>query len=180
MRCVASIALLMMLAVAMPGSIAAQEKPAEKPDTAPKKPVFVSPYARLNAAKTAAVRNARGSDIPFNVISSGLEGWGRFNLVDSPSEADIIIEVSSPSDDKDKGGTRVGSGRGQDSSDSINDIEEIRLAVYDAHTRVTLWSASERPKGGFRDRTREDHMVEAASHLLTKFRQRLEPPPPKP
>src|ERR1700675_64167 len=71
-------------------SFAQDQKPAQTP---------VSPSARLVAAKTAYMRNGGGSEIPFNVIESGIEGWGRFALVDSPQKADVIIEVVAPEDD---------------------------------------------------------------------------------
>ena len=94
MRCVAPLVAVVLIS----GILLAQEK---KPQAAPeqKNPTYVSPSARLAAAKTVFVKNNGGSEIPFNVISGGLEGWGRLLLVDSPGQADIIIEVTSPDDD---------------------------------------------------------------------------------
>ncbi len=157
-----------------------QDKPADKEAPTAKKPVFVSPSARLASAKTVVVQNAGGTEIPYNVIAAGLEGWARFQLVDSPSQADIIVEVTSPEDDKPKKSSGFGQGRMQDSAPPPSGLDEIKLVVYDARTHIALWSATERPKGGFRQRAREDHLVEAASRLLTRFRERMEPPAPKP
>lgn len=163
----------------------AQEKPKDKAEPPPNNPALVSPAARLAAAKTAVVQNAGGSEIPFNVISSGLEGWGRFRLVESRSQADVIIEVTSPEEESSSVSTktRVGpSGRTEDSTTTTRDLSNgaIKLVVLDGKTHIPLWSASERPKGGFRQRTRSDHLVEAASRLVTKLRERLDPPPPAP
>ncbi len=142
----------------------------------------LSPTARLTAAKTAYLKNAGGSEIPFNVISDGVEGWGRYKIVHDPSEADIIIEVMSPA---------VGSGvsiSGSTSSDSRNGVPSesltstkeltvtrITLIVYDARSRAALWSATEQPKGGMKAKTRQDNVVESAQHLLSKFREQVEP-----
>jgi hypothetical protein len=166
-------------------SLLAQEAAQEKPEQEGKKPVYASPSARLAAAKTAVVQNAGGSAIPYNVISSGLEGWGRFRLVDSRAEADVVVEVSSPDDDNASvsSKTRVGtSGKMEDSNTTSRNLSNgaVKLVVYDAKTHIPLWSASEQPKGGFRQRAREDHLVEAAQRLLAKFRERVEPPPPSP
>lgn len=170
--------LLLFLATAL----LAQDKEKAKTEAEASKPVFVSPSARLAAAKTALIVNAGGSEIPYNVISNGIEGWGRYRLVDSRSEADVVIEVTSPDDDSTSASTktRVGaSGRMEDSASTTRNLSNgaIKLVVSDARTRIVLWSASEQPKGGFRQRAREDHLVDAASRLLAKFRQRLEPPP---
>jgi hypothetical protein len=173
--------LLLFLAIAL----LAQDKEKTNPEPEPSKPVFVSPAARLAAAKTALVVNAGGSEVPYNIISNGIEGWGRYRLVDSRSQADVVIEVTSPDDESKSVSTktRVGpSGRMEDSASTNRNLSNgaIKLVVLDARTRIVLWSASEQPKGGFRQRARDDHLVEAASHLLAKFRERLEPPPPAP
>jgi hypothetical protein len=67
----------------------------------------------------------------------------------------------------------------ESASDSRNVYEgPIKMVVADARTHLTLWAASDQPKGGFRQRARDEHLVEAAQRLLTKFRERIEPPPP--
>ncbi len=163
-----------LLIVVLSFPVAAQET--EKKEEPAKKPV--SPTARLVAAKTAVVQNGGGTEIPYNVILSGVEGWGRFQLVDSPDKADIIIEVTSPEDEsKPKGRGASVSGRPQDEPPPSYGPDEIKLVVRDARTRLGLWSATERPKGGFRQRAREDHLVEAAQRLMARFRERIEPPP---
>jgi hypothetical protein len=178
MRCVASLVAVVLIS----GILLAQEKPQAPPEQ--KNPTYVSPSARLAAAKTVFMKNNGGSEIPFNVISGGLEGWGRFLLVDSPAQADIVIGVTSPDDDhtsQNTSKTKVGaSGRMQEPDSASRNVYEgpIKMVVSDAHTHLTLWAASEQPKGGFRQRARDEHLVEAAQHLVTKFRERLEPPPP--
>ena len=178
MRCVAPLVAVVLIS----GVLLAQEKPQAAPEQ--KNPVYVSPSARLLAAKAVFMKNNGGSEIPFNVISGGLEGWGRFLLVDSPEQADIVIEVTSPDDDhtsQNATKTKVGaSGRMEESASASRNVYEgpIKMVVSDAHTHLTLWAASEQPKGGFRQRARDEHLVEAAQHLITKFRERLEPPLP--
>jgi hypothetical protein len=178
MRYVAPLVVVLLIS----GILLAQQKPQAPPEQ--KNPAYVSPSARLAAAKTAFMKNAGGSEIPFNVISGALEGWGRFLLVDSPEQADIVIAVISPDDDhpsQSGSKTKLGaSGRMEEpASASRNDYDgPIKMVVSDAHTHLTLWAASENPKAGFRQRARDEHFVEAAQRLVTKFRERLEPPPP--
>lgn len=61
-----------------------------------KTPVPLTPSARLTAAKTVFMKDGGGNGIPFDVISSALEAWGRFTMVDSPEKADVVVEVSAP------------------------------------------------------------------------------------
>jgi hypothetical protein len=132
------------------------------------------------AAKTAFVKNTEGgSDIPYNVIEGALEGWARLMLVDSPEKADIVIEISAPQDSLGTSVSTTTDHGGKTTSRSSRDlnVEIIKMAVYDAHTHLMLWSANEKPKGAFKDKAREDNLVAASQRLLAKFRDRLEPLP---
>ena len=141
----------------------------------------VSPTARLAAAKTAYLRNGGGSEIPYNVIESGIEGWGRFQLVDSAENADVIIEVVAPEDDTGVSVSSSTDASGHTSSRSSRELSVaiIKLTVYDAKTHLPLWTGNERPKGAFKEKAREDNLVQAAQRLVSKFRDRLEPIPPE-
>ncbi|MGZ4811681.1 MAG: hypothetical protein ACXVZI_02850 [Terriglobales bacterium] len=168
----------LVAAVLIPLALFAQETPSKEQ----KNPAYVSPSVRLASAKTVFFKQSGGSDVPFNVISGGLEGWGRFVVVDSAEQADIVIDIKSPDDDHTSKSssspkTRVG-GAVPESAPTNSYDGPIRMVVSDARTHLTLWTASEQPRGGFRQKARDEHLVEAAQHLLTKFRERLEPPPP--
>ncbi len=162
-------------------------------DTKPeaKKPV-VSTTARLLAAKTVYVRNTGTSELPYNVISSAMEGWARYTVVDSPEKADILVEVWS----QDESGSGVsastqtgGYGKPEQSATTKKEITPtvIKMTALDPKTRVTLWAGTERPKGAMKKRVQDDHIVESAQHLFQQFHDRVEPPiadappnPPKP
>ena len=53
---------------------------------------------RLASARNVFIYRTHGSRIPFDVIRSTLEGWGRFTLVETPDKADLMIEISSSGD----------------------------------------------------------------------------------
>ncbi len=145
----------------------------------------MSPFLRLTEAKSIFIKTSGGSDIPYNVISSSLEGWGRYEIVRSPEKADLILEITAPSDSG--SGVTVSSstkndqyGRPQDSMSSSRQISSgggtVRLVVYDARSKATLWSASEEAKGAMRQKGREDNLVNASEKIFTKFHDRIEPP----
>ena len=130
------------------------------------------------------MKNAGGSEIPFNVIEGGIEGWGRYTLADSPEKADLIVEVTAPSEESGvsvTSKTTTETGRAQQSTTSSRELGTgpIKLVVYDARNHVPLWSASENPKGAFKQKNREDNLVEAAQKLVHQLRERVEPQVPQ-
>jgi len=146
-------------------------------DTKPMPPV--SPAARLAAAKTAYVKNGGESEVPYNVIEGGLEGWPHFQLVNSPEKADVVIQIDTVEDNTGVSVSSTSDSGGKKTHTSHDlSVSLIKLTVYDARTHLPLWTASERPKGAFKDRAREDNLVQASQKLLAKFRDHMEPPPP--
>lgn len=148
----------------------------------PKKNPPVMPTSRLAAAKTAFLRNAGGSSIPFNVISTSMDGWGRYVMVNTPEKADLILEVSSSSDG---GGVSVSSttgtsprtGQPESSTTSTRELSNgpVRLTVIDGKSKSVLWTATEQPKFAMRKKALENNLVDAAEKLFSKFHDRVEP-----
>jgi hypothetical protein len=151
-------------------SALAQEQPKPAPP--------MSSTSRLTAAKTIFLKRGPGSEIPYNVVSGIMEGWGRFTEVNSPDKADLVIEVSAPDQ---RGGVSVSSTtRGADSTTYGSSSRQlsgtmVKMVVYDAKSKLPLWSASEQPKFAMKQKAREDSLVEAAEKLAAKFRGRVEP-----
>ena len=147
----------------------------------------MNPFTRLTAAKTIFIRNGGGSEIPLNVVESSMEGWGRFQVVNSIDRADLILEVSSPTETG--GGVSISSstkpdrtGSPEQSTSTSRDISPsggpVKIVVYDAHSKAALWSGAEQAKSAMRQKQREDNLVQAAEKVFSKFHDRIEPPPP--
>ena len=162
----------------------AQEAAKSAPEvTKPVPPM--SPFLRLTAAKSVFIKTSGRSDIPYNVISSSMQGWGRYEIVKSLDKADLIMEITAPSESG--GGVTVSSstkndqyGRPNDSASSSRDLSSgggmIKLVIYDARSKAALWSAMEEANGALRQKAREDNLVNASEKLFTKFHDRIEPP----
>lgn len=167
-------------------AVCAFAQEAGKPEQEVAKPAPpISPFLRLTSAKSVFIKSSGGSDIPYNVISSSMEGWGRYEIVKSPDKADLILEITAPSDSG--GGITVSSstkndqfGRPQDSISSSRDLSSgggaVKLVIYDARSKAALWSATEEAKGAMRQKAREDNLVSASEKVFTKFHDRIEPP----
>jgi hypothetical protein len=137
-------------------------------------------YDRMAAAKTVFLKNVGGDDIPFNVISRNFEGWGRYLLVDSPDQADLIIEIQSPGEgsadtDKNSGQSKTNISGGQQNQQPKPAIDVITFTVYDKNKRP-MWIAREQPKFAARQKTEENNLMEAAQKLFARFHDRIEPP----
>lgn len=139
-----------------------------------------STAARLTNAKTVLVTRARGNDIPYDVIKSALDGWGRFALVEAPDKADIVVSIATTGGDN---GTRVGASNGFSPNgrpDTTTRAEfsdsEVTMTVYDARSRRVLWVSTQTAKSALKQTTRENNLVDAAERLVVRFHDRIEPP----
>ena len=166
-----------VLMVATAGvQLRAQQPPPEK------KPVIETPSMRLAAGRNVFLVRTHGSHIPFEVIRSTMEGWGRFTFVETPEKADLIIEIASSGDS----GVQVSSsskvspetGHEEKSSSTRKDISptDVKMTVIDARNKRALWAATESVKFAMKEKAKENNLVEAAEHLASKFHDRLEPP----
>lgn len=127
------------------------------------------------------MKKASVSDIAFETIETDMQGWGRFMVVNAPEKADLIAEVSS---DQGNGVTRTetsgyaSDGRPQSSSGTNRDFSPstVTLKVYDAKSRLVLWSGTEHAKFALKQKAQENNLVEASQRLFEKFHDKIEPP----
>lgn len=185
-RCAAAILVLAgPLAVgsfAVQQSTPEQQPPAEKQTSPPdKKPVIETAAMRLASARNVLVLRTRGSAVPFEVIKSTVEGWGRFTLVETRDKADLVIEIASNGDSSVQVATSSSvspeSGKEEKSNTTRKDLSptEISMSVFDARNKRPLWNATENVKFAVKEKTKENNLVDAAERLAAKFHQRLEP-----
>lgn len=160
-----------------------QQQPPEKPHQGRKTPQIETPAARLASAKTVFIVRTRGGDIPYDTIRTTIEGWERFDLVNAPEKADLIIEIASLGGDADMRvsssmGPSPETGRMESSSRSSKDLSatEVTMTVADARNKRVLWRGTESAKYAMRQKARENNLVEAAEKLASKFYERIEPP----
>lgn len=170
MRCL--IVFLASIAFAVTGSAQPQQPtPVTKP---------AAPADRLATAKNLFLKATGGSDIPYNVINSGFEGWGKYVLVESADKADIVMEISAPKDDS---GTRISAkvnretGQPENGYSSSKEFssDPIKITVYDAKSKKPLWSATDKPKFAMKQKAKENSLVESAERLFSRFHDRVEP-----
>jgi hypothetical protein len=158
---------------ASPSSASAPEK---------KRPIMQTPSVRLTSARTVLIARTRGGDIPYDVIRTTIDGWGRFTLVKSTEQADLVIEVASSGGNSDVRvsstmGTSPRTGQPESGSSSSRDLSaaEVSLTVIDGANKRVLWHGTETAKYAMKQKARENNLVEASEKLASRFHDKLEP-----
>jgi len=93
-----------------------------------------------------------------------LQALNRFTLVDNPAQADLILEMHYE--------IALGQSFGQ------NAPRQFRLVLIDPHTRVILWSLTERTNYAVRQSNRDKNLDETVDHLVADFSALTQSQPP--
>lgn len=153
---------------------------ADKPrDAVPTAPI---PSA-IATARKVFISNAPGSNVPasfggpdrtYNEFYAAMKGWGHYELVAAPSDADLILEISFTSSLSGVGGTST---TGCTSYNSA----ELKLVILDARMRVPLWWFNEElnPKISFGHRPEkavESAFSQSTATLVDDLKQLVSEP----
>jgi hypothetical protein len=140
-------------------------------------PVAPLPSVIVNAKKIF-LSNGGGSNLAYDAFYSDMKSWGKYQIVGSPEEADLIIELAYRVEDK---GTRVWSTTNaynnttQVHSKQITDPQLI-LTIYDAKTKNSLWSETDHRKLAVREKNREKETAISAQRLVDDLKTRVSLP----
>jgi hypothetical protein len=134
-------------------------------------PVAIAPVPPLLLnAKTVFISNAGADsglfphpfsgdpDRAYNQFYADVESWGRYQLVASPDQADLVFELqlmapSGPSNaDKSKGAS--------------DPLPMVRLTIYDRATHYVLWALTESIAPADRQKTHDHNFDEAVASLV--------------
>lgn len=141
----------------------------------------------LGAAKKVFISNGGGVDLQdaldFTIVKGGpdraydqffsaMKKWGRYDLVSSPADADLILEISF--DLSDSGLRSLAS---ESPFSTITPVMgQLRLVVIDPKTRVTLWTIAEYAQGAVLEGNREKNFNMAMDTIVNRLKSLVEPP----
>jgi hypothetical protein len=131
--------------------------------------------AAIANAKKVFITNGGGSNLAFDEFYSDIKTWNRFELVGSPSAADVIFELRYVVEDK---GTHVWSstnsytGATQVYSNRIVD-PQLSINFYDAKTKDLLWSVTDHRRLAKLEKNREKETINSADRLVQNIRDRI-------
>lgn len=159
---IAIICLLVSIAAHSPGQRTRKDIPA-----AP------LPGAIVTAQKVF-LSNGGGSDLAYDAFYSAMKAWGKYQIVGSPNDADLIVELAYRVVDK---GSRVWSstntytGATQVHSMEVTDPQLV-LTIYDARTKNSLWATIDHRRLAVREKNREKETINSAERLVDELKTR--------
>jgi hypothetical protein len=122
--------LTMTLTVAFAG-----QQPNDPPPAPVPTPIFAAKKVFISNATGEVVLPPGNPDLTYDEFYAAMKSWGRYQLVSSPAEADLVLEVRFTFV---VGTTAVNQGVGGSSADY-----QFRLAIFDQKSHVLLWAFSE-------------------------------------
>ncbi len=103
-----------------------------------------------------------GPDRPYNQFCAAIKDWGRFEIVPSPTEADVVLEISWALTDT---GLR------------LPVLGQLRLVIIDPGTHVTLWNLTEYVRGAILLGNRDKNFDQAMTTILNRMKLLAVPTP---
>jgi hypothetical protein len=118
--------------------------------------VFISNAggASLEAVIDETVFNG-GPDRPYDEFYAAMKSWGRCELVFSPADADLILEISWALTDT---GLR------------LPVLGQLRLVVIDPRTHATLWNFTEYVRGAVLLSNRDKNFDQAMTTVVNRLK----------
>jgi hypothetical protein len=128
----------------------------------------------VNGQTTSQYLTKNGNTLAFDSLYDALKSWGRYELVDSPAGADIVVElqyrpysegsrtfgVYNPS-------TRTTQARTVDRFGA-----DFVLIVYDAKSKEQLWFASDQPGAALIVKNQQKEVIKSINRLVATFKAR--------
>jgi hypothetical protein len=137
-------------------------------------PIAPLPAAIVNAKKVF-LTNGGGSSLAYDAFYSEMKQWGKYEIVGSPDNADLIVELSYHVDHN---GTDVWSATnyytGKTQVYSSENIDpQLALKIYDAKSKSALWSAIDHRQLARREKNREKEIIKSAERLVDQLKTRV-------
>ena len=134
--------------------------------------------SQILAAKTVFISNA-GGDFntnlqvgnygspaePYNEFYAAMKSWGRYQLVDSPSAADLIFQIR----------FSIAPLSGSVTHETVSEDPKFRLVILDPKTNVILWGFTQHVQPAILQGNRDKNFGLAFHALVTNLMQLVAP-----
>jgi hypothetical protein len=129
-------------------------------------------------ARKIFLSNGGGSNLAYDAFYAKMKEWGKYEIVGSPDEADLIVELAYRVD---RGGTRVWSSTNTyDNTTQVHSSEivdpQVILTIYDAKTKTPLWAETDHRRLARREKNRDKETVNSAERLVNDLKTRVSIP----
>jgi hypothetical protein len=97
-----------------------------------------------------------GPDRPYNELYTMLNSWAHYEIAPSPSDADLVLEISWVLSDT---GLR------------LPVLGQLHLRVIDPKTHITLWSFTEYVRGAILQSNRDKNFDQSMNTIFSRLKQ---------
>ena len=104
----------------------------------------------------------------YNNFYAGVSQFPHLQLVEDPSEADLVLELH----------YEIDLGQSIASNDSRKSVRQFRVVLIDPHTHVVLWSLTERTNYAVFQKNRNKNLDETVGTLVADLGSLLSSQPP--
>ena len=159
---IATLAVMLFSALAMSAQQAKPVAAAPVPALiASAKKVFVS-NAGVDPMALETFKRLGDPNLPYNQFYAAMKEWGRYELVSSPADADLVFEIrfAAPLTSSDK---------------IASYAPQFGVTILDSKTHFTLWSLGEPVQGAFRKATLEKNLSLAMDSLMNAVKKMVAP-----
>lgn len=114
-----------------------------------------------------------GPDRLYDEFYAGVKSWGRYELVGSPEDADLVFEIRL---------TVIQPQRAEPLGGENNQAydSQFQLAIRDVKTHVILWGLTEHAQTAILQGNRDRNFEQALAAILSELRRIAGPPQPPP
>lgn len=129
-------------------------------------------------AKKIFLSNGGGSNLAYDSFYSEMKQWGKYEIVGSPEEADLIVELAYRVE---RAGTRVWSSTNTyDGTTQVHSAQlvdpQLTLTIFDAKTKNSLWSEMDHRRLARREKNREKEIINSADRIVGDLKARVSIP----
>jgi hypothetical protein len=146
--------LILAVAISTIPMLLAEEPPAPPPAPLP---------AQIIAARKVFISNGgedlwldvdpkHDPDLTYNEFYASMKSWGKYELVSSPADADVVFEIHLAFRDS---------------------YFQLRLLILDPKTHVTLWPFNQVAKPAMRDATARKNLDQAMKALMESLKKQV-------
>jgi hypothetical protein len=107
-------------------------------------------------------------NLVYNEFYAAMKTWGRYELVTTPADVDVIFEIRFVLK---SGPVIVTSGSGGSPT-----TPQLRLAIFDPKTHVVLWTFSKDVEDANREATKRKNFDHAMASLVDDVKKLIAPP----
>jgi len=113
--------------------------------------------AGVDGMSISAFRRGGDMNQPYNWFYMAMKNWGRYELVGSPADADLVFEISFAA-------PLVGTEK------LLSSAPCLRLEILDAKTHFLLWTIVEPVEGAYRKATWESNFNTGVTNLVSDLK----------